>query len=118
MSFTARAAKPARNSSDKVSEEERRKEKERAEPSSRGTHPLPAATAPVTCRTLGLLNPTTQLQKCTRGGKNQTDGESPWKRAGDRGRQRMEDGFVRGAGCRECGVPGLPAGARRGEDGR
>lgn len=37
---------------------------------------------------------------------------------GDSGGQRAEDGLVRGAGCRECGVPGLPAGARRGEDGR
>lgn len=54
MSFTARAAKPARDSSDKESEEERREEKERAEPSSTGTHPLLAATAPVTCRTVGL----------------------------------------------------------------
>lgn len=52
------------------------------------------------------------------GGKNQMDGESPRKRAGDRGGQRTEDGLVRGAGCRECGVPGLPEGARRGEDGR
>lgn len=88
--LTARAAKPARNSSDRASGEERRREKERAEPPARGAHPSPAATAPVTCRTPWVwINLTTEPHRCTRGGEGEEGAENQPPRPG---REQVTEG--------------------------